>query len=539
MKTIFLFIALLSSLSLIAQQSTIQGKISNAANGKPIAYANVYNLTTGKGTLSNIDGYFEINIKSMTDSIQVSFIGFQRQFIDLQESVTNYTMRLEETAQLLSEIIVTPKDDAYLFDLIKACRKNSTKTKKTAKAYYELKTYEDSMQIELVEGFYNLNFSGYDLEQLQLKAGRLALQPVNNRFFISLESSRAINSLQLWTENDDFPNAPTNYSKRKGTKRFFLYLNKKYIDDNNDSIYVINYEPRQSTGTHFTGIVWINKSQESILKIKLQCDDCQKHPFRPLFPTDSLLTINFNITKSFETIQNESFFKHVDFNYMVNYKSRIGKNYERNYTIESNAVLYAYDFYQKFRIPSFSKSIFYINDYQKINAFPYNEFFWNNNDEYSLNDSKKSNERFFLDSNSLTNITIFDSIPHMKNSKIGLLERPYMKWSRDRIFLREIIEDTIETATTRQVTADKYNLSIRIFVDINNYNDSFNVVTATIFDPFESFYRLEINLQAQCFINMYFDICEIQRRKLEKEIISISNNPEKLDLLLEDFGLPF
>ena len=125
----------------------------------------------------------EIFIESVEDSVQISFVGFQRQFIDLQSNTIDYTIQLEEKAQLINEVLVMPKDDVYLFDLIKECRKKSTQTEQSAKAYYYLKTYEDNHQIELVEGFYNLDFVGYDLQNLDLKAGRLALQPVNEQFF--------------------------------------------------------------------------------------------------------------------------------------------------------------------------------------------------------------------------------------------------------------------------------------------------------------------------------------------------------------------
>jgi len=69
-----------------------------------------------------------------------------------------------------------------------------------------------------------------------------------------------------------------------------------------------------------------------------------------------------------------------------------------------------------------------------------------------------------------------------------------------------------------EVNADKYNLEVRHFVDINTYHDSTNVLTTTIFDPYESYYHLSIDSKANCFINIYFDLCEIERRKLESDI---------------------
>ncbi|MDV7390369.1 hypothetical protein RZS08_03405, partial [Arthrospira platensis SPKY1] len=120
--------------------------------------------------VSNTDGYFRLEIAGMSDVIQVSFIGYQSQLIVLEEGITSYTIYLEERAQLLDEIVVTPKDDPYLFDLISACKRNTPDQTATAKAFYDLKSYYNDRQIELVEGFYNAGIRGYDLTGLELKA---------------------------------------------------------------------------------------------------------------------------------------------------------------------------------------------------------------------------------------------------------------------------------------------------------------------------------------------------------------------------------
>ena len=63
-------------------------------------------------------------------------------------------------------------------------------------------------------------------------------------------------------------------------------------------------------------------------------------------------------------------------------------------------------------------------------------------------------------------------------------------------------------------------------MDVNSYNDSTHVLTATILDPYESFYYLPIDSATQCFINMYFDLYEIERMKLQKELEGIKNKNE-------------
>jgi hypothetical protein len=64
-------------------------------------------------------------------------------------------------------------------------------------------------------------------------------------------------------------------------------------------------------------------------------------------------------------------------------------------------------------------------------------------------------------------------------------------------------------------------------MDINEVCDSLQIITKTIFDPFLSFYNFPQTKESQAFINIYFDLIEIERRKLAEELIKC-----KKDILL-------
>jgi hypothetical protein len=531
-----LLLLLFSQGSLGQNPAEIEGRILEQKTREPISYANIFNATTQKGTVSNTDGYFRLAIAGVSDVIQVSFIGYQSQLIVLEEGITSYTIYLEERAQLLDEIVVTPKDDPYLFDLISACKRNAPDQAATAKAFYDLKSYFNDRQIELVEGFYNAGIRGYDLAGLELKAGRLALQPFQNRYFASLESSRAIAMLQLANESPFFPQSPITLPKRKLPKSYYLNLEKKYLNEEGDSVYVIDYYPRDNNGEFFKGKIWINQTQRSFIKITFDCEDCRRYPFRPLFYTDSLTNVRFQITKTFARSGKKTLFNHIDFTYVVDYKSRIGEYNEETYSIRTQAIVYAYDFAQTFTLPVFDFGDAQPNDYRKLNAMPYNDFFWKYNDEYSLNDRKDANETFYADPNSLTDQTIFQPNPQLKGS---FFEQPYVRWSEDRIFIRNVLANATAPDTADNVLKDRYNLAIKFFVDVNTYRDSTHLLTATIFDPYESSCRLTMNDKTHCFINLYFDLCEIERRKLDAYLRNTKNPAFNLEKQYGDFMKEF
>lgn len=520
------FLSFVTSFSWGQVTREIEGRILNATTKEPVAFANVYNKTLQKGTITNDDGYFRVVTSDIRDSIMVIFIGYQTQIVKLTGQHVFYTIYLEESTQLLREIVVTPNDNLYLFDLLMKCKSKASSFQTDAKAYYELKTFRNEQQIELVEGYYNAAIAGYELTGLTLKAGRLAMQPYDNRFFASMESSTAITAMKLLSNNSNFPDSPLELSKREMRKNFDLSLDKKYVDSNTDSIYVISYEPTDTTGLFFKGIVWVNKTNNAILKITLKCLDCKKYPFRPIFPGDTISKVSFAITKTFTTQNGHTVFNHIDFAYIIDYRSRVGEAYAQSYSIKSNAVLYAYDFRHIFLIPTFNVTDDAYSDYRKINAMPYNDFFWRYHDEYRLQDGDNSNELFFTDINSFTNKTIFKSNPLMKSK---LFQHPYIQWSEDRVFFRDIAIDTSASSPSADVMADKYNLGVKLFVDINTYHDSTSILSATIFDPYVSFYHLPIDNKTHCFINMYFDLCEIERRKLDIELKSSMKDVKQFD----------
>jgi len=152
----------------------------------------------------------------------------------------------------------------------------------------------------------------------------------------------------------------------------------------------------------------------------------------------------------------------------------------------------------------------------QINAIPYNDFFWDFNDEHGVQDSTMANMLFFADSNSITNKTAFRDFANYDH---GLFEHPYVHWSTDRVSLVSILSEE-DMKSAGAVAGKDYELSVRIFMDMNQYQDSLHVFTSTVLDPFSTYFHLPVDPPARWFINSYFDLCEIERRKFEQRVRS-------------------
>ncbi|MEG1562619.1 MAG: TonB-dependent receptor [Bacteroides sp.] len=104
MKNIFLILCIFCSIGAMAQKKSITGVVTDPT-GETVIGASVIELGSSNGTITNIDGKFTLTVKA-TGKIQVSYIGYQTQVIDIKnQAIIN--VRLKEDAAMLEEVVVT------------------------------------------------------------------------------------------------------------------------------------------------------------------------------------------------------------------------------------------------------------------------------------------------------------------------------------------------------------------------------------------------------------------------------------------------
>lgn len=533
----FLLLLLLAPMGMQGQSvRKISGITRDDSSEVAIPFANVYNKSLGKGTISNDEGYFELPYRGPGDSIVVSHLGYRPLRTVVPPNADRLELRLVESPYLIEDVVITAVDDPYLYELLAECRDEAVPDAREGKAYYELTTFKEREQVELVEGYYNIETQGYDIADLDIKTGRLAIKPLDNTLFVSLESSNAVLKQKLLQKVPYYPISPLQLSKRRMRKRFYLALDRKYLSPESDSIYILECAPKQNLGQDYAGLIWVNKTQKRISRLELECKDCKRHPFLPLFPSDSIEQVNIQFQKTYQQTEGNANFNYVNLDYDIRYRSRRNELREDTFTVHTHALLYAYDYQQRFFIPEFDFGPLAYSDYRKINAIPYNYFFWNYHDEYSLNDRKGVNERFFRSRQSLTNENLFQASRELGK---GMFETPYLDWSRDRVFILQSVEDTLSDPASVPFNSETYHLEFKIFLDYNAYGDSTNLVSRTLFAPHESYFYQEIDMLTHCFVNILFDLCEIERQRLEEEVKALLDTPEQIPAHVKQFQIQF
>ncbi len=101
LATILPCVAMLIGVTSFAQQVPVKGKVIDV-HGEPIVGASVFVERTNQGTVTNVDGVFELRVANGTPLV-VSCIGFITQTVTASNDMA---VTLEEDRLLLDETVV-------------------------------------------------------------------------------------------------------------------------------------------------------------------------------------------------------------------------------------------------------------------------------------------------------------------------------------------------------------------------------------------------------------------------------------------------
>ncbi len=528
----FLSFCFLVNLAVTAQESEVlmlEATIVDFETSEPLPYVTVYNLGNGTGTVSNNEGFFRLAGVSTEDTVRFSFVGYTTLKLsgsELQRS--NRTLKLERKPAMLSEFTLLG-DWSVLYKLIQRARKAQTYRKQSAKTYFSLESFANDQRVELLECYYNGHFAGYDIQKLELKNGRIALAEFGNRFFVSTESSKAIYSHELFGDNPYFPASPFQLTKGRLKKDYDLRLLSKYKDEQDNLIFVIDFTPRDSTDDLFSGQVWIDSLTADIYKVNLQKRSAKNHPFLPMGNVKRLDRIDLDITKNFKPADKGMIFESVNFDYSVHYTT----NKSEKLVTDTRAVLIGYNSEELFRLPQFDFIDARYGDYVKINAAPYNAFFWENMNEFA-DDSRAEKNQLFLPGNSaLTDRDMFGDNEFFVG---GVLQQPYVHWNGDPVFLAG--GGAIKTPREEwqgTLPSERYALTVKYYLDINSFDNELHFLSANVLDPFETYYDYKMNPVDHMFVNMYFDLFEIHYREMVKALERCDCDESRMEEIFDEY----
>ena len=101
----FLAAALTAATSLTATSQTLQGIISDAQTGESIIGATV-KYGDGKGVITNQEGHFTLNVKTLPVKLNITYTGYRPQTITVYDEEEDIIVKLTERRNYLNDVVV-------------------------------------------------------------------------------------------------------------------------------------------------------------------------------------------------------------------------------------------------------------------------------------------------------------------------------------------------------------------------------------------------------------------------------------------------
>ncbi len=300
---IFLFVQLAD-----AQKTVLTGKVTEANTGNPIPYATIVFKGTYIGTMSDLNGNFNLSTLTPTASIEISSIGFKKVEIPVKQRQTiNLHITLEEDMIMTGEVVVRPgenpaiplfkkiidhkKDNnpanfpswhSRLYSKTEVDLKNidkSLRTKKLLKSFDFVFDYIDSLQTEgkaFLPVFFSETFSNYfhvsgnPNDREDIIANKASGMTSN---MISKFTGKAYEGLSPYDNylmiSDVGLVSPLNSLGLQFYKYYLLDSTfregKKY--------YELSFKPRFAQSPTFKGQFWVEAGSYAVTKIDMQLSE--------------------------------------------------------------------------------------------------------------------------------------------------------------------------------------------------------------------------------------------------------------------------
>ena len=298
----FLFSVLLTIVgpSLFAQSHTISGRITDVQNRQPLAFVNVVVNEGLTGTMSDINGRYEISSNELILKVKFSSVGYEAQTIELQPNATKCNVALKPVVFELQEVVIDAGENPAhrIIDSLMAHRKANNPN--------SLKSYRYHIYDQMVITIDSSDFgkamteaqpSGESamrvFDSILKKSDLMVMETASEVLFHTPDRKLQnvlgtkiagmkeptfiylVNSMQSISFYDDILNvAGTDYVNpiSRGSKtRYFFTLEEVSPIGQGDSLYVISFHPyKGSTFNGLRGTMTVNSDGWALQSVKAE-----------------------------------------------------------------------------------------------------------------------------------------------------------------------------------------------------------------------------------------------------------------------------
>lgn len=518
----FLLLLVLSGKALA--QGPIQARVVDARTLAPLPYASVGSAGTGVDVIANEEGVFRIPAVSDADTLDITYMGYQRLRVAASTVRTWHEVRLVPSITELSAVQVVGRNDV-LYDLVVNCGANLRKAGRYGgKVYYGLETRTSDLPMEGVECFYNGRFNGANIEALDLKQGRIGLLPDHGRYMVNLNTSRAFMLLHPAERTGAFPASPLQYRSRKALRRDFN-ITLLSVTHGQEELYWLQCTPNDSGGTFFRGELWVDPATATVHGLQLECDSCAKHPFLPMGTGDELRNVALHYREAFSILEGRPVINTVAMEYTYTYHTGTGSarlaerdpGFRNDWHFQSKGILNLFGPGESFILPLFRYDSGR-TDYHKVLSMPYDSAFWADAHGLVRTERQQRDEALYAKDGLLLGSRELD--PTARNQG-RFFESNYAFWSpATRVRMKNVLDSAAYSLPLAKqegatATASQVHLVVQLYLNIDPDTQGYRTFSRAVFDGFRSYCHLPDNRRSDVLLNIFFDLCEMERRRMQ------------------------
>jgi hypothetical protein len=337
-------------------QTQISGLILDSLTQKPIVGVSVSDSRTGKGTITNEEGQFQIVLDNMPVKLLVSHVAYNKRILEVRNS--NFLkVNLPISAIHLPEFQTGNPAIAILNAVIRKAVSDSA-NKHFYKAFNQKVSYFNGKYTKFQQLFTNVSWSQMGVERwqpLNIRYGQLARQRhfPQNKIVVPFLYSAVIKN------HKNFPLNPIDIGSN------YVFSIKHYLNIGTpEELVVIKCKPSKSNINivTFEGELLVNSQKDLLMRIKGTYSQKSQKGFRNTKDVD----INFKESKDGSPV--------FDYLYISDKDNRRLQNYKN----EDKIWFYFINESQEFEIID-SRPAYVLKDIKILNETAYNPVYWKQN----------------------------------------------------------------------------------------------------------------------------------------------------------------
>lgn len=309
-QAILMVILIHAFLSGTGAQTIVTGKVTDVQTFEPVFFADVIFRGTTTGTNTAFDGTFILKGKTESDSITVSFIGYESKTIAIVRGIEQVVnIQLHPATYSIGEVTVRPGENPAI-TLLKKVWKNIPFNHIAKLEAYRYVNYSRSSLFVRKTGYYRKNDSRFikpfskEFEKYSVKTGTEDIPAIPSYFTETISDNyfrkstgekftliRASRSDGIAFENTSLPaqliSGQENFNfmdntviiidksfisplSRFGPVYYKYYLTDSLFLDKRYYCYEVGFKPRNEEGPVFHGTFWINDTTFALKRISVE-----------------------------------------------------------------------------------------------------------------------------------------------------------------------------------------------------------------------------------------------------------------------------